>query len=65
MYGAETVAELKGLIHKFIKYYNEKRLHSVHDYKTPMYMYTQSLESNEREIYQYIYENNNDDELVA
>ncbi len=65
MYGAENVVELKSLIHKFIKYYNEKRLHSVHDYKTPMYVYTQSIKFNEGSIYQYIYEKNTDDKLVA
>lgn len=65
MHGAETVVELKGLISQFIKYYNEKRLHSVHGYKTPMYMYTQSIESNKGKLYQYIYENNDDGKLVA
>jgi len=53
------------LIHKFIKYYNEKRLHSVHDYKTPMHIYNQSVISNGGDMYQYIYEKNNESKLVA
>ena len=48
-----------------IKQNNEKRLHSVHGYKTTMYMYIQSIESNKGKLYQYIYENNNDGKLVA
>ncbi len=65
MHGAETVTELKDLINKFIKYYNEKRLHSVHDYKTPMYVYSQNIITNGGRMYQYIYEKNNASKLVA
>lgn len=60
MYGIETIKELKLSVHKFIKYYNTKRLHSVHDYKTPMSVFELSVAENKKELFQFIYEYNNE-----
>ena len=60
MYGIETIKELKLSVHKFIKYYNTKRLHSVHDYKTPMSVFELSVVENKKELFQFIYEYNNE-----
>ena len=55
MHGAETVKELKVLVQKFIKYYNEERLHSVHSYKPPMVVYQSAEARNDRQFFEYIY----------
>jgi len=55
MHGAETVTELKQLIVDFVKYYNEKRLHSVHKYKTPFSIYSISKNAAPK-YFQFIYE---------
>ena len=57
MHGVENVKELKILIHRFIKYHNTKRLHSIYDYKTPMSVYKLSMAQNRKELFQFIYEN--------
>lgn len=46
MYGVETVAELKARVTEFIKYYNERRLHSALGYKTPMSVYNHCIATN-------------------
>jgi putative transposase len=65
MHGAETVKELKQLVNQFIKYYNEKRLHSTHGYQTPMSVYKASIVQNETKYFQFIYEYEEQEILVA
>ena len=65
MHGVETVAELKQLVRKFVKYYNEKRLHSVHNYQTPMNMYEMSIVNNKGQLFQFIYESDNEEKSAA
>jgi putative transposase len=65
MHGVETVKELKQLVMKFMKYYNEKRLHSVHNYKTPIEVYRQSMVENKNRFFQFIYELDEVDTLAA
>lgn len=65
MHGVETVKELKQLVHKFVKYYNEKRLHSVHNYQTPMSIYELSVVKNKGQLFQFIYESDNEEKSVA
>lgn len=65
MHGVETVKELKQLVAKFMKYYNEKRLHSVHNYKTPMTVYKSSVAENTNSFFQFIYSQNEDEKLAA
>jgi putative transposase len=65
MHGAETVGELKLLVHNFVQYYNERRLHSVHNYKTPMSIYKPSIMENQNNLFQFIYLKNNEEKLAA
>ena len=65
MHGVETVKELKQLVQKFMKYYNEKRLHSTHNYKTPMSVYRQSILDNENRLFQFMYQPKIEEKLVA
>lgn len=66
MHGVETVKELKIMVNKFVKYYNEKRLHSTHDYKTPMNVYNKSIvENKNNQYFQFIYSYDEKELLVA
>lgn len=56
MDGVETVKELRNSVKRFIGYYNEKRLHSSHDYQTPMKVYLASVTNNSGKMFQYIYQ---------
>ena len=56
MDGVETVKELRNSVKRFIGYYNEKRLHSSHDYQTPMKVYLESVTENSGTMFQYIYQ---------
>jgi putative transposase len=47
MHGVETVKELKSEVMKFVKYYNEKRLHSALNYQAPKLVYQESLANND------------------
>lgn len=65
MHGVDTVKELKQLVAKFIKYYNERRLHSVHNYQTPMNVYKSSVAEDTNRFFQFIYTQNEDEKLAA
>ena len=65
MHGVDTVKELKQLVAKFIKYYNERRLHSVHNYQTPMSVYKSSVAEDTNSFFQFIYNQNEDGKLAA
>lgn len=65
MHGVETVKELKQLVSKFVRYYNEKRLHSVHNYQTPMSVYKSSVAEDTNSFFQFIYSQNEDEKLAA
>lgn len=54
MHGVETVKELKREVLKFMKYYNEKRLHSSLNYQPPALIYNQCRAANEQESYTLI-----------
>jgi putative transposase len=64
MDGVETVKELKTSTMKFIKYYNERRLHSSHDYQPPMRVYKESMNTHKGIMFQYVYQIN-EEKLVA
>ena len=51
MYGVESVKELKHEVSRFVKYYNERRLHSSLDYQTPMSVYKQCIAVNDRQYF--------------
>ena len=52
MHGAETVKDLKAEVKKFVKYYNERRLHSSLKYRPPMSVYKQSNAANDGQFVQ-------------
>ena len=54
MLGVETVKELKLEVMKFIRYYNEKRLHSALNYQAPACIYQQCRVANDKECYELI-----------
>lgn len=47
MYGIETIKDLKSEVRRFVKYYNESRLHSSLDYRPPMSVYKQCIAVND------------------
>jgi putative transposase len=47
MHGIENVKELKSEVMRFIKYYNERRLHSSLSYQAPKLVYQQCLMTND------------------
>ena len=47
MFGLETVKELKSEVKRFVKYYNERRLHSALKYQAPMLVYQDSIAAND------------------
>lgn len=51
MYGVESVKELRHEVGKFVKYYNEKRLHSSLGYQTPMSVYKQCMAINDHQYF--------------
>ncbi len=55
MDGVETVKGRRNSVKRFIGYYNEKRLHSSHDYQTPMKVYLASVAENSGAMFQYIF----------
>ena len=52
MHGVETVKDLKAEVKKFVKYYNERRLHSSLNYRPPTSVYTQSNATNDGQFVQ-------------
>lgn len=52
MHGVETVKDLKAEVKKFVKYYNERRLHSSLKYRPPMSVYKQSNAANDGQFVQ-------------
>lgn len=51
MHGIESIKELKQEVNKFVKYYNERRLHSSLSYQTPMSVYQQCLAVNDSKYF--------------
>lgn len=52
MQGVETIKELKSEVKKFVKYYNERRLHSSHNYQTPLRVYKNCLAENDDKYFE-------------
>lgn len=52
MHGVETVKDLKAEVKKFVKYYNERRLHSSLNYRPPMSVYKQCRAANDGQFIQ-------------
>jgi putative transposase len=51
MQGVETVKDLKSEVKRFVKYYNERRLHSSLNYRPPMSVYQQSIAANDAQYF--------------
>ena len=52
MHGVETVNELKSEVKRFVKYYNERRLHSSLNYQTPLSVYKQCIAANDAKYFE-------------
>ena len=52
MHGVETVKELNAEVRKFVKYYNERRLHSALEYRPPMSVYKECRAANDGQFAQ-------------